>query len=147
MRPTVFDVNVFVSAVIGPLGIPRQLWLAWQRGRFPLVSSDHIITTTMARLRLPRIADRYALTEEDVRSFEVSVRSQATIVPVATDEILLVTGDPEDDAVLATARLGQAGYLVTGDRGLLMLGTYAGARIVSPRDFLTVLSQERPPGQ
>ena len=139
MAPTVFDVNVFVSAVIGPLGIPRQLWLAWQEGRIPLLSSEHIIGTTMLRLRLPRIARRYGLTEEDVRVFEAAVRAGATIVPLSPADILPVTGDPEDDAVLATARLGQAAYLVTGDRGLLVRGTYAGTRILSPRDVLPVL--------
>jgi predicted nucleic acid-binding protein len=67
--------------------------------------------------------------------------SRATIVTILPEDVESVTGDPEDDAVLATVRLGLAEYLVTGDHGLLDLGTYAGARIVSPRTFLSLLGE------
>ncbi|MBI2761125.1 MAG: putative toxin-antitoxin system toxin component, PIN family [Chloroflexi bacterium] len=141
MPAAVLDVNVFVSAIIAPLGIPRQLWLAWQADRFSLIASEHIIITTMDRLRLPRIARRYGLTDTDAQVFGATVRAGATMVPVLPADIVHVTGDPEDDTVLATARLAQVEYLVTGDRGLLDLGTYEGIDIVTPRQFLVVLSQ------
>jgi predicted nucleic acid-binding protein len=48
----------------------------------------------------------------------------------------------EDDAILATALSGKADFLVTGDRQLLRLGTYRGVRIVTARDFLTILRQD-----
>ena len=35
------------------------------------------------------------------------LRTQTTIMPVVPPAVLPITGDPEDDAVLATARLGQ----------------------------------------
>jgi uncharacterized protein len=60
------------------------------------------------------------------------------------DDIVPVTGDPEDDAVLATARLGRADYLVTGDRGLLDLGRHGAARILTLRDFLATLDRDAP---
>ena len=50
-----------------------------------------------------------------------------------------MAGDPDDDAVLATTRLSRAEFLVTGDRGLLALSSYEGARIVTPRQFLSIL--------
>jgi predicted nucleic acid-binding protein len=50
-------------------------------------------------------------------------------------------GDPEDDLVLASARLGGADYLVTGDRGLLDLTQHEQFAIVSPRDYLALLEQ------
>ena len=130
-----------ITIAIGPLGSSRHLWLAAQRRQFILISSDPIITQTAAKLRLPRIARRYQLWEQDVRLYESAIRAAATVVPVFPEDVRRVTGDPEDDAVLATARLGQADYLVTGDQELLMLGSYEGVRIVRPRDFLTVLGQ------
>jgi predicted nucleic acid-binding protein len=81
------------------------------------------------------------VTTADVRTLQASLRKDAVLIEVPSVEIQPVTGDPEDDAVLATVRLGKADYLVTGDRGLLDLGAYAGARIVSRRDFLTALDQ------
>lgn len=52
-------------------------------------------------------------------------------------------GDPEDDLVLATGRLARADYLVTGDRGLLELGSYEGMEIVTPRQFIALLESDR----
>ena len=135
------DVNVFISAVISRLGIPRRIWDAWRAGRFTLISSEPIIGTAAARLRLPRIARRYEIGEEQVQIFQTLVRTGAAMIILLTDDVTSVTGDPEDDAVLATVRLGEAGYLVTGDHGLLDLGVYADAHIVSPRDFRTVLDR------
>ena len=137
----VSDVNVFISSIIAQFGIPRRLWNAWRRGRFMLISSNPIIDTTVTRLRLPRIAQRYAVTEEQRQIFVTLLRSRATLVTVLPDDVIPVTGDPEDDAVLATVRVGRAEYLVTGDQGLLDLCEYTGARIVSPRSFLTLFGE------
>ena len=139
MLRVVLDVNVFLSALIARLGIPHRLWLAWRQERFILIGSEHIISTTVAKLRLPRIARRYPVAEEDVTDFEGLLRQRAIIVPVQAEDILPITGDPEDDTVLATARLGEADYLVTGDRGLLALGSYERTRIVTPRQFFDML--------
>jgi predicted nucleic acid-binding protein len=49
---------------------------------------------------------------------------------------------PEDDLIVATALSAKADYLVTGDRKLLELGTYAGITFVSPRGFLDHLDVE-----
>ena len=46
-----------------------------------------------------------------------------------------VCRDPDDDWVLATAVSGNCDMIVTGDQDLLLLGEYAGIRIVSPRAF------------
>jgi predicted nucleic acid-binding protein len=42
--------------------------------------------------------------------------------------------------ILATAVSARADYLVTGDRQLLALGEYQGVQMVTPRDFLAILS-------
>ena len=143
MVRAVLDVNVLVSAAIGPLGIPRWLWLAWLAGRFTLISSDHILATTIAKLRLPRIARRYRLTERDVQTVASLIRARAAVVLLLPEDVVAVTDDPEDDAVLATAQLGRADYLVTGDHGLLALRAHEGARIVSPREFAELLEVGR----
>ena len=62
-------------------------------------------------------------------------------MPVLPPDIVSISGDPEDDAVLATARLGEADFLVTGDAGLLALGVYESTRIVMPRAFLNLLEE------
>lgn len=67
------------------------------------------------------------------------LRSEATYVQPLSPPA--VTGDPEDDYVLATATVARADYLVTGDKGLLALGHHGGSRIVSPQEFSALLDQ------
>jgi putative PIN family toxin of toxin-antitoxin system len=49
--------------------------------------------------------------------------------------------DKDDDVVLATAMAARADMIVTGDQDLLVLKSYAGIRIVSPRGFLESLDR------
>ena len=43
--------------------------------------------------------------------------------------------DPDDVMVLGLVAPGAADIVVSGDKDLLVIGKFAGARIVSPRDF------------
>ena len=47
--------------------------------------------------------------------------------------------DADDDVVLATALTGRADLLVTGDDDLLVLKSFRGIRILSPRQVLELL--------
>ena len=47
--------------------------------------------------------------------------------------------DPEDLAVLGLLAPGLVEVLVSGDKDLLVLGEFAGARILSPREFWEVV--------
>ena len=138
MVAAVLDVNVLISAVIMPRGVPYALLLAWQAGRFALITSTPIIDQLVRKLRSDKLR-RYGVTAADIRTIQASLRADAVVTEVPTSEIRPVTGDPEDDAVLATARLGQADYLVTGDGGLLARSRYEGIAIVTPRAFLELL--------
>lgn len=46
-----------------------------------------------------------------------------------------VCRDPDDDLVLATAVAGSCDCIVTGDKDLLVLGSYGAVDIISPGDF------------
>jgi putative PIN family toxin of toxin-antitoxin system len=50
-----------------------------------------------------------------------------------------VCQDPDDDLVLATAVAAGATTIVTGDEDLLVLGSYSGIAIMTPRRFLEQL--------
>jgi uncharacterized protein len=52
--------------------------------------------------------------------------------------------DPADDLLLVMSEVGNADYLVTGDKsGLLALGRHKPTRIVSPRRFAAILARIR----
>ena len=143
MIVAVLDVNVIISAMLGALGFPRQVVDAFRAGRFVAATSAGIIAEVETKLRLPRIGRRYRLTDEDVAWAVELLTSFAQDVVVPAHEVIVVTGDPEDDLVLATGRLAGADYLVTGDRGLLELESYEGMTIVTPREFMAVLQQDQ----
>jgi putative PIN family toxin of toxin-antitoxin system len=146
MIRAVVDINVIVSALIIPRGIPHSVWSAWRSLQFTLISSEGVILELGEKLREPKIAQTYGISEEDTSATLTLLRAQATLIPVPPEQHLTVTGDPEDDLVLATGRLGQADYLVSGDRHLLNLGQHEGTRIITPREFMAILeSQARLP--
>ena len=121
MVSATLDVNVLVSAVISLHGVPHRIFLAWQAGHFAVITSEHAISELTVKLRLPRIGRRYRIAPDEIEWIETLLRTQARVIEVPPDAVLVVTGDPEDDTVLATARLGEVDYLVTGDAGLLAL--------------------------
>lgn len=51
-----------------------------------------------------------------------------------TGDLRVLDADPSDDRVLETALLGDARFLVTGDRHLLKLGSYEGVRVLRAAD-------------
>ncbi len=146
MIRAVVDVNVIVSAILGPLGFSRRILLAWEAGLFDPITSEGIISKVEEKLQLPRITRRYNLrSPEDIHWVFGLLQTQAELVPVLTEQRVEVTGDPEDDYVLATGRLARADYLVTGDHRLLALGQHESTRIVSPREFLGIVHQASQP--
>jgi len=62
------------------------------------------------------------------------LRSQVEIVEPA-DVPTDACDDKDDLPVLGTAMVGKVECLVTGDQGLLKLGSYEGISICSPRAF------------
>jgi len=48
-----------------------------------------------------------------------------------------VCRDPDDDHILAAAISGKCDGIITGDKDLLVLKSYEGIEILSPRDFIT----------
>lgn len=140
MIKAVLDINVIISSMVSAMGFPFQLWSAWENGKFELVFSEGMVIELAGKLTLPRLASRYGITDNDI-SFVVNLlRAESNLISISAREIHEVTGDPEDNLVLATARVGKADYLVTGDKKLLDLKKYEGVKIITPRVFVEILS-------
>lgn len=138
MLAVVLDVNIVVSAVMSSFGAPRQVLEAWHAGLIEVLTSTGIIEEVADKLLDPKIGGRLGVTVAEVEAVVLLLQTEArSITPVSEPP---VTGDPEDDHVLAVAIAGHADYLVTGDKKLLQLGQHGSATIISPRDFLDVLS-------
>jgi predicted nucleic acid-binding protein len=49
----------------------------------------------------------------------------------------------KDDALVACAVEGDAGYIVSGDQDLLVLGEYEGIEVVTPRWFVEIVGEDQ----
>jgi putative PIN family toxin of toxin-antitoxin system len=142
IRATI-DLNVIISGLIVPRGFAYHVWVAWLAGRFTLLISEGMILELVGKLAEPRISERYGITAQEIHDVSPLLRGHGSLVAVPADAFGAVTGDPEDDLVLATTRLAQADFLVTRDQRLLDLGQHGGANIVTPHDFLSLLPRDR----
>lgn len=131
----VLDTNIFVSALMVETSLPAKLVGLWRVGKFTLLSAREQIDELFKVTRYPKIRER--ITPALAGRLINEIRDMAILV----DRLprIEVSNDPYDDYLLAIAMAGKADYLVTGDKAdLLSLGQYAGAKIVSVRDFLTL---------
>lgn len=137
----VVDANILVSALIVKRGNPNRLVRAWQQGTMHLITAPLLIVEVDRTLHRPRIRQKYAITEEEVRELVGALQAAEEVQP--QEELPLVPRDVKDTPLLAVALGGHADYLVTGDEDLLVLAgdpALGGLQIVTVRDFLALLS-------
>lgn len=133
----VVDTNIVVSALHHPAGTPSAAVKSGLRGAFVWITSTELLTELTRVLARPRVRALLPHDDEVLARFVGDIRELAIIVEPA--QRLDVSRDADDNRVLEAAVAGSAGYIVTGDRDLLELGSHAGIRIVTPADFVKLL--------
>jgi predicted nucleic acid-binding protein len=58
------------------------------------------------------------------------------VLPYSVIETITICRDPKDNKILELAVSGQASYLLSSDKDLLVLHPFQGIEIVTPADFL-----------
>jgi putative PIN family toxin of toxin-antitoxin system len=132
----VVDTNVLVSGLISAAGPPARIVNALRRERFDLIVSPAVLDELLDVLLRPYLG----VTVREAASMVATIRRRGHLVGGEYLEVKAVR-DPKDNIVLACALEGDAQYLVSGDRDLLVLKDHhvAGHRVVHvvrPRDFL-----------
>jgi len=133
----VLDANVLVSALIVKQGKPAQILR--QVGTFELITSQEILAETERVLHYERIQKRYQLSDEDINTYVQHLREVSKIVLIKT-QIEVIKEDPDDDKFLACALDAGADYIISGNSHLTGLGKYQGIPILTPAEFLEVMS-------
>jgi len=136
----VLDTGILIAALITADTSPDQVYQAWRKKRFTLV-------TSVWQLGEFRRASRYERVKKFLRPTEAGnlvngLKRHATVLQELPDVDL--SRDPQDNPMLAMAIAGEADYLVTGDRrGLLSLKRVGATRIVTAAEFLKILKKKR----
>lgn len=114
MQPAaLFDSNVWISALLNPVGAPAQLVDAWLAGRVDVVASLPLLAEVQDVLRRPRIKRKYRIPETDIAKYCELIAARAILVPLTGT--VTICRDPDDDRILETAVVGNVQYLVTRD--------------------------------
>lgn len=136
------DANIFISYLLGPdaQGTIQRVVAAAFSGRFTILVSEGLLDELRNNVASKSyLADRLSL--EDLEVLAGALQDVSETIPAIRSAIPAVCRDPKDDYLLAYAVVGQADYLVTGDHDLLALGEVEQLKIVSPADFLEILSE------
>ena len=129
----VLDTNVLVAALVAE-GLCREVVHRAVRMRVLATSTDLLeeLDTTLGRKF--RITPATTAFLKGLRQQIRLVEPQQLSKPVCRDR--------DDDVVLATAVAARADVIVTGDQDLLVLVSFEGIAIVSPRQFLERLDAD-----
>jgi putative PIN family toxin of toxin-antitoxin system len=131
VKRVVLDTNVIVSACLFKGSLARLAEL-WKGGVIvPVISKE-----TFSELRTVLSYPKFALTSDEVKTIIADEILPYFEVVEIEDKVSGVCRDPYDDMFLSVAICSDATWIVTGDKDLLELGKYGGARIVTPNEIL-----------
>ena len=127
----VIDTNVFVSATLLPLSVPRQ---AVERAldRHVVLLSEATLSELTEVLSRPKF-DNYVNMKESALFLRQLARA-AEFVPIIQG--VRECRDPKDDKVLEVALNGRADVVITGDADLLALHPWREVAILTPGEYL-----------
>lgn len=121
------DTNIYISAILFG-GLPElPIRLARSR-KITLLVSEPIIAELTGVLRT-----KFNWDQDRIRDVEKELRVIAKVVKTKT--VISAVSDEPDNRILECAVDGRAHLIVSGDSHLIALESYAGTRIISPRQF------------
>ena len=127
----VVDTNVLISQLLWPQSSPgKAFYKALSLGSL-LMSKD--VLNELVDVLFCKKFDPYISFEERkqfIQFLSLNVEDIQTTIP------LKVCRDPKDDKFLSLAVLGQANFILTGDKDLLELDVFHGVRIIESSVFL-----------
>lgn len=139
----IIDTSVLVSGLISPHGAPARVLARWIEGHFTLLYSPSIYAEYEDVLRRAWLHHRLAGIPNPIEPYLQAIRALGQIV-IGHADVAGAVRDPFDEAFLACAVLGEAHYLVTVDKDLLVLGQFRETRIITPGQFLATIGHRGP---
>jgi uncharacterized protein len=134
----VVDTNLIISAFLWQ-GVPGRLIEMAGEQQVQLYTSRVLLDELVESLHYKKFAKQLLKTELSIAQLLAAYKTLSTQVkarPLANP----VSIDPDDDAVLATAKAARADLIVSGDRKhLLILKSFEGIPIVTAAQALTII--------
>lgn len=112
----VIDTNVWISALISPVGPPGEVVRAFEQGRFVPVFAEALLQEIQGVLSRPRILRRRQHVVGEASALLVLIEGQG--IRASPTGAVRACRDPSDDFLIETALLGEAQLIVTRDDDL-----------------------------
>lgn len=137
MRVTI-DTNTVISGLFWK-GNPRKVLDAARDGIIEIFTTSDLLLELEEVLMRERFANRLAAAETAAADLVSGFAALASVVePLPLG--VVISRDPDDDAVLACALSSECDLIVSGDDDLLVLGEFRGIQILNSSTFVKVLN-------
>lgn len=134
----VLDTGILIAALITKGTLPDRLYQMWRRKRFILITSEWQLDEFWRTSHYRKLQGY--LKPHEAGLMIRGLRTRAVVLSELPE--VNVCQDPDDNPLLAMAQVGEADYLVTGDkRDLLSMKRFRGIPIVTARGLADMLER------
>ena len=127
----VLNTSVLISSLWG--GASKAIIDRWKHGLVQLLVSDEILEEYL------RVLARFELSERVLRGWALWVTHPSKVTKVNPARHFVRSRDRTDNKFLDAATAGNAVFIITRDKDLLVLKRHRRARILTPEGFLRVM--------
>ncbi len=133
----VIDTNVFISAILKPVSVPRRVldFVIVDKGIF--LFSDPVLTEFTKKIAHPKFGKKRL---EEKKLFLKEMLKYSLVINIT--EKVTDCRDANDNMFLELAVCGNADYIVSGDKDLCVLNPFRDIPILTPAGFLEKMRME-----
>lgn len=128
----VIDTNVFISGLLFG-GNAEKILQLFKKDKLRIVISPETLHELITKLY------KFRLEEAFIDEFVDLMESKA--IKIIPKKKIRLSRDEKDNMFLEVAYTGKADYLISGDKDLLSVKEIYKTQIVSPREFLVIISE------
>jgi len=130
----VLDTNIFISAFYWG-GNSQKIFDRIISGLDELYVSDKIFEEISEVMARPKFKTEHGTIVKYIETIEKNCKKIFT-----EDRIKGICRDKDDDDKLECGIICNADYIITGDDDLLVLGNYETMKIITPKEYLVIIS-------
>ena len=132
----VFDTNVLISATLSTRGNPFRCISAAKEGVVTSITCVEILDEYEEKLR-----DKFGFEHDRALAAAQEIRGLSRVVTIP-GMLKVIAEDHDDNMVIECAVIGEAEFIVSGDRHILGLKEHAGIRIVRVAEFIEIVARQ-----
>ena len=127
----VLDTNVFISGLLYGGNCEKILEL-FEKDRIKLLISPKTHAELLIKLKEFNLADEF------IEKHNILIQAKA--IKILPKKKVKLSRDPKDNMFLELCLAGNGDYLISGDRDLIDLKSFKNTQIITPKEFLDIVT-------